>query len=55
MPENAGINIFDTCILHSYLRGQGVSLSDMGSTANDQINLTKIPKKKVVSTEVLMK
>ena len=44
LPENAGIGIFDTCILHSYLRGQGVSLSDMGSTANDQINLTKMPK-----------
>jgi hypothetical protein len=28
-------------ILHSYLRDQGVGLSDMGSSAND---LTKIPK-----------
>jgi hypothetical protein len=43
LPENADI-IFATCVLHSYLRDQGVGLSDMGSCANDQSNLTKIPK-----------
>jgi hypothetical protein len=42
--ENSYIIIFATCIFHSYLRGQGVGLSNMGSTANDQINLTKTPK-----------
>jgi hypothetical protein len=36
--------IFATYILHSYLRDQGVGLSDMGSSTNDQSNLTKIPK-----------
>jgi hypothetical protein len=35
--------IFATCILHNYLRDQGVGLSDMGSSANVQSNLTKIP------------
>jgi hypothetical protein len=35
---------FVTYILHSYLRDQGVGLSDMGRSANDQSNLTKIPK-----------
>jgi hypothetical protein len=43
LPENADI-IFATCILHSYLRDQGVGPRDMGSSANDQSNLTKIPK-----------
>jgi hypothetical protein len=42
LPENADI-IFATYILHSYLRDQGVDLSDMGSSANDQSSLTKIP------------
>jgi len=36
--------IFATSILHSYPRDQGVDLSDTGSSANDQSNLTKIPK-----------
>jgi len=44
LPENADYIIFATCILHSYLRDQGVGLSDMGSSGNDQSNLTKIPK-----------
>ena len=44
LPENADI-FFAACILHSYLRDQGVGLSDMKSSANDQNNLTKIPKK----------
>jgi hypothetical protein len=43
LPENANI-IFATYILHSHLRDQDVGLSDMGSSANDQSNLTKIPK-----------
>jgi len=42
MPENADI-IFATCILHNYLKDQGVSLSDLGSYANVRSNLTKIP------------
>jgi len=29
---------------NGYLREQGVGLSDMGSSANDQSNLTKISK-----------
>ena len=39
LPKNA-VSI----ILHSYLRDQDVGLSDMGSSANDQSNLAKIPK-----------
>ena len=42
LPENADI-IFATCILHNYLTDQGVGLSDKGSSANVQSNLTKIP------------
>jgi len=42
LPENADI-IIATCILHNYLRDQGVGLSDMGSSANIRSNLTKIP------------
>jgi len=34
---------FATCILHNYLRDQGVGLSDMGRAANVRSNLTKIP------------
>jgi len=41
LPENADI-IFATCILHNYLRDQGVGLSDTGNSANVRINLTKI-------------
>jgi len=41
--ENADNTIFATCILHNYLRDQGVGLSDMGSSANVRSNLTKIP------------
>jgi len=44
LPEDADNIIFATCILHSYLRDQDVGLSDMGSSANDQSNLTKVPK-----------
>jgi hypothetical protein len=44
LPENADIIIFATCILHRYLRDQGVGVSNMRSSTNDQINLTKIPK-----------
>jgi len=36
--------IFVTCILHNFLNDQGVGLSDMGSSANVQRNLKKIPK-----------
>jgi hypothetical protein len=42
LPENADI-IFATCVLHNYLREQGVGLSNMGSSANVLSNLTKIP------------
>jgi hypothetical protein len=42
LPENAHI-IFATCILHNYLRDQGVGLRDMGSSANFRSNCTKIP------------
>jgi len=41
--ENASNIIFATYILHNYLRGQGLSLSDMGSSVNVRSNLTKIP------------
>jgi len=41
LPENAGI-ILATCILHNYLRDQGVGLNDMGNSANVQSNLTKM-------------
>jgi len=44
LSENGDNIIFATCILHSCLRDQGVGLSDMGSSASDQSNLTKIPK-----------
>jgi hypothetical protein len=44
LPQNADNIIFATCILRNYQRGQGVGLSDMRSSANDQNNLTKIPK-----------
>jgi hypothetical protein len=43
LPENADNIIFATCILHNYLRVQGVSLSDMRSSTNVRSNLTKIP------------
>jgi hypothetical protein len=42
LPENADI-IFATCILHNYLRDQGVGGSDVGSSANVRSNLTKMP------------
>jgi hypothetical protein len=44
LPENADNITFATCILHIHLRDQGTGLSDMGSSANVQSNLTKIPK-----------
>jgi len=43
LPENADNSIFATCILHKYLRDEGVGLSDMGSFANVRSNITKIP------------
>ena len=42
-PANAENIIFANCILHRYLRDQGVGLSGMGSSANVRSNLTKIP------------
>jgi hypothetical protein len=41
--ENEDNIIFATCILHNYLRDQGVGLSDMWSAANVRGKLTKIP------------
>ena len=46
---------YATCILDSYLTDQDVGLSDMGSSANYQSNLAKIPKQEVMPTEVLLK
>jgi len=46
LPENADNIIFAACILHSYLRDQGVALSDMGRSANVRNNLTKIPNRR---------
>jgi hypothetical protein len=43
LPENVDNIIFVTYILQSYLRDQGVGLSDMESSANDQSNITKMP------------
>jgi len=43
LPQNADNIIFATCILHNYLRDQGVGLSDTGSSANVRSKLTKIP------------
>jgi hypothetical protein len=40
--ENADNIIFVTCILHNYLRAQGVGLCNMGVSANVRSNLTKI-------------
>jgi hypothetical protein len=34
LPENVDNIIFATCVLHNYLRDQGMGLSDMGSSAN---------------------
>jgi hypothetical protein len=45
LPENADNIIFATCILHSYPRDLDVGLRDVGSSADDQSNLTKIPKR----------
>ena len=44
LPENADSIICANCILHSYLRDQGVDVSDKESSANDQSNLTTIAK-----------
>jgi hypothetical protein len=46
LPQNADNIIFATCIVHNYLRDQGVDLSDMWSSANVRSNLTKIPNQK---------
>jgi hypothetical protein len=43
LPENADRIIFVTCILHNYLREQGVYLSDLGSSAKGRSKLTKTP------------
>ena len=43
LSENEDSIIFATCVLHIYLRDQGVGLSDINSSANHQSNLTKIP------------
>jgi len=43
LPENADNIIFATCVLHNYLRDQGLGISDMGSSTNVRSNLTKIP------------
>ena len=43
LQDNADSIIFVTCILHNYLRDQGVGLSGMGSSANVRSNLTNIP------------
>jgi hypothetical protein len=45
LPENAD-NSFATYILHSYLRDQGLDLSDMESSANHQKKQKKIPKQR---------
>ena len=42
LSENADI-IFATCILHNYLRDQGVVVSDMGISSNVRSTLKKIP------------
>jgi hypothetical protein len=44
LPENADSIVSASCVLCSYLRDEGVDVSDMGSSANDQSNVTKIPK-----------
>jgi hypothetical protein len=53
LPENADNIIIATCTLHNYLRNQGMGLSDMGSSASVQSNLTKIQTKEEVPTKVL--
>jgi hypothetical protein len=52
--ENADI-ILATCVLHNYLREQGVGLSDMGRCSNDRSNLKKHQTKHKVATKVLLK
>jgi hypothetical protein len=54
LPENGDI-IFVTCVLHNYLREQGVGLSDMGSSANGRSSLTKYQTKEEVPTKVVLK
>jgi hypothetical protein len=51
-PENGDNIIFATCVLRSYLRDQGVGLSDMGSSSNDQ---TVTQKYQNNPTEALLK
>jgi hypothetical protein len=53
LPENAGNIVFASCILHNYLRDQGVGLSDMGSSINVRSNLAKIPNQEKVPAKVL--
>jgi len=45
LPKNVYNSNFATCILHNYLRDQGLGLSDMGSSANVRSNLTTTKKK----------
>ena len=54
LSDNADI-IFVKYILHSNLRDEGVGLSDMGSSADNQSNLTKCQNKEAMPTEVLLK
>ena len=57
MPENADNVIFATCILHNYLRDQGVSLSDMGGGVLQMFEATlqKHQPKEEVPTKVFLK
>jgi len=55
LPENATNIIFATCILHNYLRDQGLGLSDMGVLQMFETILQKYQTKEEVPTNVLMK
>ena len=55
LPENADIMIFATWISHSYLRNQGVGLSDMGVLQMIKSISQKYQNQQVVTTEVLFK
>jgi hypothetical protein len=53
LPENADNIIFASCILHNYLRDQGVGVSDMGSSAD--VGIHKYQAKEEVPTKVIGK
>jgi hypothetical protein len=55
LPEKADNSIFATCILHNYLRDQGVGISDMGNSANFEEILQKYQTKEAVPTRVILK